>query len=157
MHSHEDTLGRLRDDAQVGQPSDNIIPGHDPLVLQRYAGGLTRTARNRRRWTLTALCLHAATHRRNQGRTQQWPISDAGPALGLAAAAGVARRSRARSTAGGEDRHAGGASGRGPPHPCGEEARSQHAIRHTSGRAIIRCASWSLDSSAGSCASELHR
>jgi hypothetical protein len=36
MHSHEDTLEGYATMRRLASRPDNIIPGHDPLVLQRY-------------------------------------------------------------------------------------------------------------------------
>jgi hypothetical protein len=37
MHSHEDTLEGYATMRRLASRPDNIIPGHDPLVLQRYS------------------------------------------------------------------------------------------------------------------------
>jgi hypothetical protein len=36
MHSHEDTLAGYETMRKLASTPDAIIPGHDPLVLQRY-------------------------------------------------------------------------------------------------------------------------
>ena len=36
MHSHEDTLEGYATMRRLASRPENIIPGHDPLVLQRY-------------------------------------------------------------------------------------------------------------------------
>jgi glyoxylase-like metal-dependent hydrolase (beta-lactamase superfamily II) len=36
MHSHEDTLAGYNTMRKLADAPNTIIPGHDPLVLQRY-------------------------------------------------------------------------------------------------------------------------